>query len=866
MSTGMIMPGIPPRSPRANPFCAGPQGNRRLARTAVLLLAVLLPVPAARAGGGPENVALVVNADSWASQTVANAFIDLRHIPAGNVIYLRDLPSFEHAGVGEFRARVLGPVLEAIRNRGLQDQIDYIVYSADLPRTVAFNDDTKGRELPRMITGSASATGLTYCQRLVMAKDPEYLDLGVNFYVRRPVLGRRAPMRPPTEAEQAAGAQIARLLTQEQWAEAEAAIRRLLKDREDSPDLRYNLACCLARQDRPDEAMAELARAVADGWWQPDHTLQDEDLAPLRGREDFQRLIERMKNPVFDLQPTLGFRSSEGWARDGRRVAGPDGRQYMLSTMLAVTSGRGNSVGEALAYLRASAAADGTAPKGTVYLMRNKDVRSTTRDWAFVTTAAKLKELGVAAEILDGVLPPRKPDVAGAVIGSGAFDWAGCGSTILPGAICEHLTSYGGALGPGTGQTPLTDFLRYGAAGSSGTVSEPMAIQAKFPLAFIHVHYAKGCTLAEAFYQSVAGPYQLLVVGDPLCRPWAKIPTVTVEGVKAGATVKGALALRPAADARGGAPPDRFELLVDGRRRATCAPGGTLDLDTRALSDGRHDLRVVAVAGDDIATQGRAILPVTVANRGRALRVQAPPAEKPVPWDRPLRVEASLQGAKVIRFLHHGRVLGSIEGEGGAAELPLDEVGLGPVAIAVVGYLSAEAVGAADPKPEEVVLGEPLRLEVGPPAALGPVEPPAGAAWAKGLLLVPNGGQPRTLDKMLGGWGKDAGLAEKQSYTLEGYCDVPAEDVYQFQLRSGGELAVEVDGRPVARAAADRWRMVPVPLAAGTHRVVVKGTYAGLPEVRFGGPGAASLSSDRFRHVAPPPAPAPPAAPSSVTP
>ena len=829
------------------------------------LLAVLLLVSAARAGGGPENVALVVNADSWASQTVANAFIDLRHIPAGNVIYLRDLPSFENTGVEAFRARVLGPVLEAIRKRGLQDQIDYVVYSADLPHTVGFDDDTKGRQLPQMITGPASATGLTYCFRLVMAKDPEYLDLGVNFYVRRPVLGRRPAsgrrpaMRPPTEAEQVAGAEIARLLTEQKWAEAEAAIRRLLGDREDSPSLRYNLACCLARQDRPDEAMAELARAVADGWWQPDHTLQDEDLAPLRGREDFQRLIERMKNPVFDLQPTLGFRSADGWAREGRRVAGADGRRYMLSTMLAVTSGCGNSVGEALAYLRASAAADGTAPKGTVYLMRNKGVRSTTRDWAFVTTAAKLKELGVAAEILDGVLPPAKPDVAGAVIGSGVFDWAGCGSTILPGAICEHLTSYGGMLGQDTGQTPLTDFLRYGAAGSSGTVAEPMAIQAKFPLSFIHVHYAKGCTLAEAFYQSVAGPYQLLIVGDPLCRPWAKIPTVTVEGVKPGAAVKGVLALRPAADARGGAPPARFELLVDGRRRAACTPGGTLDLDTRALSDGWHDLRVVAVAGDDIATQGRAILPVTVANRGRALRVQAPPGDKRLPWDRPVRVEASLQGAKVIRFLHHGRVLGSIEGEGGAAELPLDEVGLGPVAIAVVGYLSAEAAGAADPKPDEVVLGEPLRLEVGPPAALGPVEAPAGAEWAKGLLLVPNGGQPRSLDKMLGRWGKDAGLAEKQAYTLEGYCDVPAEDVYQFQVRSGGELAVEVDGRPVARAAADRWRMVPVPLAAGTHRVVVKGTYAGSPEVRFGGPGASCLASDRFRHVAPPPAPEPPA-------
>ena len=40
----------------------------------------------------------------------------------------------------------------------------------------------------------------------------------------------------------------------------------------------------------------------------------------------------------------------------------------------------------------------------------------------------------------------------------------------------------------------------------------------------IQVHYARGCSLAEAFYQSVYAPYQLMIVGDPLCRPWANIP------------------------------------------------------------------------------------------------------------------------------------------------------------------------------------------------------------------------------------------------------------------------------------------------------------------------------------------------------
>jgi hypothetical protein len=61
------------------------------------------------------------------------------------------------------------------------------------------------------------------------------------------------------------------------------------------------------------------------------------------------------------------------------------------------------------------------------------------------------------------------------------FDWPASGSTVVPGAICENLTSFGGIFTPAAGQTPLSEFLRAGAAGSSGTVIEPYAIQAKFP-------------------------------------------------------------------------------------------------------------------------------------------------------------------------------------------------------------------------------------------------------------------------------------------------------------------------------------------------------------------------------------------------
>ena len=89
-----------------------------------------------------------------------------------------------------------------------------------------------------------------------------------------------------------------------------------------------------------------------------------------------------------------------------------------------------------------------------------------------------------------------------------------------PGAWCDHLTSLGGALQPNGGQTPLTALLRAGAAGAGGTVAEPLNHPFKFPSAFVHVHRARGLSLVEAVHRSMSGPYQYLVVGDPLSRPW----------------------------------------------------------------------------------------------------------------------------------------------------------------------------------------------------------------------------------------------------------------------------------------------------------------------------------------------------------
>jgi hypothetical protein len=323
--------------------------------------------------------------------------------------------------------------------------------------------------------------------------------------------------------------------------------------------------------------------------------------------------------------------------------------------------------------------------------------RTGPRQAVFASALSALGKLGVQAAVLDGVLPQGKADVAGAMIGIAGFKWADSGSTILPGAFCDHLTSFGGVM-TGTGQTLLSEFIRHGAAGACGTVTEPYAIPGKFPSPFFHVYYASGCSLAEAFYQSVRGPYQQLLVGDPLCRPWARIPQVQVKGLSPGETLGRVRRLTPTAT--GTESVTRFELHVDGVRTQSCAPGEALTLDPKGLAEGYHEACLVAVAGP-VETQGQAVVPFRVGK----LDVQTdgwPTA--PVPSDGTLHVSATLTGAQRIAVLQNSREVGAIEGATGAVDIPAANLGLGPVALQPVATF-------ADGRQ---VLGTPHPLTVAP--------------------------------------------------------------------------------------------------------------------------------------------------------
>jgi hypothetical protein len=401
-------------------------------------------------------------------------------------------------------------------------------------------------------------------------------------------------------------------------------------------------------------------------------------------------------------EPTLGFSSATAFGPRGEAGTG-SGRHYMLSMVLGVTAGRGNTRAEVLNYLNRSAKADGTRPPGTIYFMRNDDIRSKVRQDGFADAVAKLKAVGVSASVLAGNVPEGKNDVQGAMLGVADFDWKASHSTILPGAICEHFTSFGGEMHANAGQTPLSVWLRNGATASSGAVTEPYAIRYKFPLPMMQVHYARGCTVAESFYQAVQGPYQLLIVGDPLCRPWAKIPEITVTGLTAGQIVRGKISIQPTARFPGEVKAEHFNLFLDGQKVRDCLPEGTLEFDTAPIADGAHELRVVAESKGPLPSRGEKIIPCISANHGQTIQVSCKPSRS-LPLKKSLVISAKSPKSKSIRVFQGMRMLGTIKGGEGHVEIPAATLGLGPVQLQVV--------GVGDVGPESSVYASPLSLVV----------------------------------------------------------------------------------------------------------------------------------------------------------
>jgi uncharacterized protein (TIGR03790 family) len=103
-------------------------------------------------------------------------------------------------------------------------------------------------------------------------------------------------------------------------------------------------------------------------------------------------------------------------------------------------------------------------------------------------------------------------------------------NTYHPGAVADHLTSFGGSL-PDSSQMSILEWLQAGVTASYGTAAEPCSYTAKFPqVSTLIQHYFRGESVVEAYWKSVHWPGEGNFVGEPLARPWAGAQTSYANG------------------------------------------------------------------------------------------------------------------------------------------------------------------------------------------------------------------------------------------------------------------------------------------------------------------------------------------------
>jgi len=677
--------------------------------------------PTLHAGGGPENVLLVVNDDSQSSKLIANHYISLRQIPGRNVVHLSDIPDKELIPLDKFINLILRPILVQIEDRNLDQNIDYIVYSADFPTAVNVKSlvrqlkDKAAKQGQKInlaaFKGVASINALTFFAQHTLASEEgrgeELLSLTNNRYYRQE--SSRVLVEPFVGPLQKEFQRSIDVFDNDKddplFLAAVDSLKKMAKENPGQMAVHYWQAKFAAKLGDNAAAIRSLKWAKAMGLSNRTKTENDSVFFSITD-PDFLAEIRSMKNDGKKFAVSRGFRQRYQWAPNGmlNRTRG-QGQRYFLSTVLAVTRNYGNSEMEALEQIRSCVKADFLKPPGTFYFSDIDNTRSRARSRMFRDVANTLQDLGYRSRIIDTPLPKNVDDILGLTCGIQEFNFGKSKSSLKPGAICENLTSYGGKLTDAR-QTKLSEFLRYRAGGSSGTVVEPLTRVEKFPHPMIHVHYARGCSLAESFYQSISGPFQTLIVGDALCQPFAKEIKIFMTGIRLNEEIKGDEERQLLFDgSQSSVPIAGIELYMDGKLLKRYSSLDPINMKIGLLPDGYHRMRVVFVGANREETSCRILVPFSVNQTDRSCQLESK-AEKFELEDN-VSLSFSSPNSASISIFHNHRVIHESNSDSGTVEIPASLFGRGPISLHAIATFPSEA-GA----PPMSVASKPLKLDI----------------------------------------------------------------------------------------------------------------------------------------------------------
>ncbi len=852
--------------------------TRRYFLISVLLSIILFQSRSVLAGGGPETTLIVVNSDSPLSMLVANYYRELRDIPSNHLIYLSDIPTSTPLKIDDFRRKILRPIHNYLVSENLLAHIDAIAYSADFPYAVDFSADAKreGVKLDKVTGKIGSITGLTYFFSQVSEGDLSYLSRFSHRYFReQPYRHPNLTDYTPITQQQADILNKARKLhKQKRFHQAVETLTPLSSDFSGAREVHYLLSKSLARIEDSENALNHLEAAIKLGWNNRLMIENDKDLQQLSHLPRFDSLLKTIYVPRVSLLPTRGFNSADSWRyvqklppselktglpdrKAGNNVTeqkvSPFKTDYsrlqinhpklVLSTMLAYTGIRGNSIEEVYSYLRRAADSDGTAPVGTVYLMTNRDVRTETRFPMFDNLIKDMGRLSRDVEIVPGTLPKARSDVMGLVAGSKRFNWEKSRSQFLPGAIAESLTSYAGHFATSE-QTKLTEFLRRGAAGSSGAVREPYNLWEKFPSPYLHYHYAQGSSLSEAFYQSIASPYQLVIVGDPLTRPFARFSDIVVIEDLQSTPLKGIQSITPVAT-----DPTyfvkKYELWIDGKMIESTNAGGEFRINTGRLPDGEHEVRLIAVENSPVQTRSYKKFIVDVNNRNHSILIENGTTSFPLGEQINLRgrIVGSPSQIKKIGLYQGSKLLTDVQVKDGLWQLEIPSSLLG---------IGSSSIQLRSDHPDFFVSSRLHPISVTPPVIILPVS--SGFEGTPGFQMTvsdTSGRKKIFIQKTLNGKRNRKVSSPRSVVRYHGMFMIEQPGFYQLNLSGKTLYTVKLNDKTITPyTSSNKEHHIPLSLVRGVYSIELTSAAGAefIPDLTISGVTAPSQFNHKFVH------------------
>lgn len=109
-------------------------------KVALIFASVIASSPPARAGGGPQNVLVVINNQSIESQEIGLSYRQARGIPARNICRVSVDPYLPNAAPTLFQTAIVDRIRGHIATHRLSNQIDYVVLCKELPSRVSGNE------------------------------------------------------------------------------------------------------------------------------------------------------------------------------------------------------------------------------------------------------------------------------------------------------------------------------------------------------------------------------------------------------------------------------------------------------------------------------------------------------------------------------------------------------------------------------------------------------------------------------------------------------------------------------------------------------------------------------------------------------